>query len=49
MANQNYVGGEWVGGSAVTRDINPSDLKDIVGEYTQADAKLTEQAIDAAC
>lgn len=48
MANQNYIGGEWVGGSAVTRDINPSDLKDIVGEYTQADVKLTEQAIDAA-
>ncbi|MBM3538594.1 MAG: aldehyde dehydrogenase family protein [Alphaproteobacteria bacterium] len=48
MVQQNYVGGEWVAGKAVTRDINPSDIKDLVGEYAQADAALTEQAIDAA-
>ncbi len=48
MIQQNYIGGEWVGGKTVTRDINPSDIKDLVGEYAQADAALTEQAIDAA-
>ena len=48
MVQQNYVGGEWVAGKTVTRDINPSDIKDLVGEYAQADATLTEQAIDAA-
>jgi aldehyde dehydrogenase (NAD+) len=48
MVQQNYVGGEWVAGKTVTRDINPSDIKDLVGEYAQADAALTEQAIDAA-
>jgi alpha-ketoglutaric semialdehyde dehydrogenase len=48
MVQQNYIGGEWVGGKTVTRDINPSDTKDLVGEYAQADATLTEQAIDAA-
>ena len=44
----NYIAGEWVAGSSVTRDINPSDLSDVVGEYAQADAKQTDQAIAAA-
>jgi aldehyde dehydrogenase (NAD+) len=48
MVQQNYVGGEWMAGKTVTLDINPSDIKDLVGEYAQADAALTEQAIDAA-
>ena len=29
---RNYIGGEWVAGANVTRDINPSDLSDVVGE-----------------
>jgi acyl-CoA reductase-like NAD-dependent aldehyde dehydrogenase len=45
---RNYIGGEWVAGANVTRDINPSDLSDLVGEYAQADAKQAEQAIAAA-
>jgi aldehyde dehydrogenase (NAD+) len=44
----NYIAGEWVPGSSVTRDINPSDLSDVVGEYAQADAKQVDQAIAAA-
>ncbi len=44
----NYIAGEWMAGSNVTRDINPSDLSDVVGEYAQADAKQVEQAIAAA-
>jgi aldehyde dehydrogenase (NAD+) len=50
MAEQhlNYIGGEWVAGANTTRDINPSDLSDVVGEYAQADAKQAEQAIAAA-
>ena len=44
----NYIAGEWVPGSNVTRDINPSDLSDVVGEYAQADAKQVDQAIAAA-
>jgi aldehyde dehydrogenase (NAD+) len=46
--HSNYIAGEWVPGSNVTRDINPSDLSDVVGEYAQADAKQVEQAIAAA-
>jgi aldehyde dehydrogenase (NAD+) len=46
--HSNYIAGEWVPGSNVTRNINPSDLSEVVGEYAQADAKQVEQAIAAA-
>ncbi len=44
----NYIAGEWVAGANVTRDINPSDTSDVVGEYAQADAAQATMAIDAA-
>lgn len=43
-----YIDGEWVDGIGVTRNINPSNLEDVVGEYAQADRELTERAIAAA-
>lgn len=46
--HKNYVAGEWVGGATVTRDINPSDVSDVVGEYVQADAAQAGAAIEAA-
>lgn len=46
--HKNYVGGEWVSGATVTKDINPSDLSDVVGEYVQADATQATAAIEAA-
>ncbi len=46
--HSNYIAGEWVPGSNVTRDINPSDVSDVVGEYAQADTKQVDQAIAAA-
>ena len=45
---QNYIAGEWVKGSATSRDINPSDTSDVVAEYAQADKAQTETAIEAA-
>jgi aldehyde dehydrogenase (NAD+) len=45
---QNWIGGAWVDGATVTRNINPSDLSDLVGEYAQADAAQTAVAIAAA-
>ena len=45
---RNYVGGEWVDQAADAVDINPSDVKDVIAEYGQADKALTEQAIEAA-
>ena len=45
---KNFIGGEWVDGSGVTRNINPSNTNDLVGEYARADKAQTEKAIAAA-
>ncbi len=45
---KNFIGGEWVDGSGITRNINPSNTKDLVGEYAKADKAQTEKAIAAA-
>ena len=37
--HKNYIAGEWVEGDAVTRNINPSDTNDVVGEYAQAERR----------
>src|SRR3984957_19301075 len=47
-AHQNFIAGEWVDGASVTRDINPSNTNDLVGEYAQADVAQTNAAIEAA-
>jgi alpha-ketoglutaric semialdehyde dehydrogenase len=44
----NYIAGEWVTGTGARANINPSDLSDVVGEYTQADEAQTRAAIEAA-
>ena len=40
MAKQhaNFIAGEWVEGAEATRNVNPSDTNDIVGEYARASA-----------
>src|SRR5580692_4326890 len=48
VALKNFIGGEWVDGTSITRDINPSNTKDVVGEYAKADKAQTEKAIAAA-
>lgn len=45
---KNLIGGEWVAGASASRNINPSDTRDLVGEYSQADAAQTRDAIAAA-
>ncbi|HTJ94239.1 MAG TPA: aldehyde dehydrogenase family protein [Pararobbsia sp.] len=45
---KNLINGEWVAGASVSRNINPSDLADVVGEYAQADAAQAKQAVQAA-
>jgi acyl-CoA reductase-like NAD-dependent aldehyde dehydrogenase len=44
----NLIAGEWVAGDAYTRNINPSNLDDVIGEYTQASAAQLELAVQAA-
>lgn len=46
--NRNWIAGEWVEGKTVSRNVNPSNLADIVGEYTRADAAQASEAIGAA-
>jgi len=45
---KNLIGGQWVESARTRRNINPSDTRDIVGEYAQADAAQARQAIAAA-
>ena len=45
---KNFIAGEWIDGARLTRNINPSDTRDLVGEYAQADAAQTRTAIAAA-
>jgi aldehyde dehydrogenase (NAD+) len=45
---KNFIAGEWMAGASVTRNVNPSNTNDLVGEYAQADAAHAERAIAAA-
>ena len=46
--HRNLIGGEWVAGASATTNRNPSDLRDVIGEYAHADAAQTRAAIAAA-
>jgi acyl-CoA reductase-like NAD-dependent aldehyde dehydrogenase len=45
---KNLINGEWLDGATVSRNINPSDTRDLVGEFAQADAAQAREAISAA-
>lgn len=44
----NLIGGHWTEGPHYAPNINPSDLDDVIGEFAQASAEQTSQAIAAA-
>jgi aldehyde dehydrogenase (NAD+) len=46
--HKNLINGEWLEGASVSRNINPSDTRDLIGEYAQADAAQADLAIAAA-
>ena len=48
MLHKNFIDGQWVEGSSTSRNINPSNLDDVIGEYAYADRKQAEDAIAAA-
>jgi len=48
MMHKNLIAGDWVEGAGVSRNVNPSDTNDIIGEYAQAGAAQTDAAIEAA-
>jgi len=45
---KNFIAGEWVESKDYTQDLNPSNTKDVVGEYPRASAADAERAIAAA-
>jgi aldehyde dehydrogenase (NAD+) len=45
---KNYIGGEWVEGASANPNLNPSNTKDVVGEYARGSKAQAEQAIAAA-
>lgn len=45
---KNYIAGEWVAGEGVSRNVNPSNTDDVIGEYARATAQQTKDAIAAA-
>ncbi len=46
--HKNYIAGEWVDGASVSRNVNPSNTDDVVGEFAQADAAQTGASVKAA-
>jgi alpha-ketoglutaric semialdehyde dehydrogenase len=46
--HRNFIAGDWVTGAETARNINPSDLSDVIGEYARADKTQTDTAIAAA-
>ena len=34
--HSNYINGQWVAGATWSKNVNPSDLNDVVGEYASA-------------
>jgi len=48
VLSTNYIAGEWVSGSGETRDVNPSNTDDVVGQFAMASEAETVRAIEAA-
>jgi aldehyde dehydrogenase (NAD+) len=46
--HRNFIGGDWMAGAETARNINPSDLSDVIGEYSRADKAQADTAIAAA-
>ncbi len=44
----NLINGEWVAGTKYAPNVNPSNLADVIGDYTQADAAQLDSAVKAA-
>jgi acyl-CoA reductase-like NAD-dependent aldehyde dehydrogenase len=46
--HDNLIGGQWLAGASYSPNINPSNLGDVIGEYTQASAEQLDAAVQAA-
>ncbi|MDB5844814.1 MAG: aldehyde dehydrogenase [Polaromonas sp.] len=48
QTHDNLIGGQWVAGASYSPNINPSNLLDVIGDYTQASAEQLDAAVQAA-
>lgn len=48
MKKSNFINGQWVEGSGVIKNINPSDTSDLIAEYTACTTDQFEQAVQSA-
>jgi len=46
--NQNFIGGAWKSSAQASRNINPSNTDDVVGEFSTASASDVDDAVSAA-
>jgi aldehyde dehydrogenase (NAD+) len=46
--HDNLINGQWVAGAAYTPNVNPSNIADVIGDYTQATAQQLDDAVQAA-
>ena len=46
--HDNLINGQWVAGAKYAPNINPSNIADVIGDYTQADAAQLDAAVKAA-
>lgn len=47
--HKNLIAGEWVAAVRTRSNINPSETRDVVGEYAQADAAQARGALLRCC
>ncbi|MGH8459578.1 MAG: aldehyde dehydrogenase family protein, partial [Nevskiales bacterium] len=46
--HNNFINGEWVAGTSYSPNLNPSNLSEVIGLYTQGDASHLDAAVQAA-
>src|SRR5450432_2250498 len=46
--HRNFIAGDWLAGAETAKNINPSDLSDVIGEYARADKTQADTAIASA-
>jgi acyl-CoA reductase-like NAD-dependent aldehyde dehydrogenase len=46
--HKNFIAGEWVEGGEVSPNVNPSNTKDVIGDYVRASAEQVQTAVAAA-
>ena len=46
--HQHFIDGQWVAGSMASRNVNPCNISDTVGEYAMAEVAQPGAAVQAA-